>query len=38
MQNSITMWTFSILDQKYPFLEKFGLKIQNCLGEIWYPD
>ena len=30
MQNSMVMFTFSVLDRKHPFFGKFGPKNQNC--------
>ena len=34
MQNLMMVFNFSVLDQKYPFLGKFGPKIQNCLFKV----
>ena len=34
----MAMFTFSVLDQKYPFWVKFGpkIKISSLRAEIWY--
>ena len=38
MQNSIVMWTFFVLDQKYSFWKNLVSKFKIVWSEIWYWD
>ena len=38
MQNSMVMFTFSVLDQKYLFLTNVVPQFKTVSSEIWYID